>query len=135
VLIAAGLFTAGCGSQQGSPLSVGKTKRAFASAGIPVGPYRGLAVEETGKRAWRHPPVALLSPVSNGRSYPSFLIVSVFPTPADGLPEARLKGNPRISIHCHVTRVQNVVIAACQRDGRPPSQRLRAAIRDLRASG
>jgi hypothetical protein len=94
-----------------------------------------IAAWKPGKKGSRFFPIALLSPASSGGSYPPFLDVSVFPTAADGLREARLKANPRIPIHFHVTRVQNVVIVAGQRAGQPPSQRLRAAIRDLKASG
>jgi hypothetical protein len=126
VLLAAGLFAAGCGSQQGSPLSVAKTKRAFASAGIPLGRDRFTLVtlQSRGKRVDATPPVAELAPVSNGD--PSLVTVTVFPTTADGLRAARLqarvKPNPRVlrHVHLHITRVENVVILAVQRVGRPP---------------
>ena len=90
VLIAAGLLAAGCGSQQGSPLSVAKTKSAFASAGIPVGPDRyWLVTLQTNGKAdhGRAPvaPIALLTRVLNGGSVPSTLSVTVFPTAADAL--------------------------------------------------
>jgi hypothetical protein len=134
VLIAVGLLAAGCGSQQGSPLSVAKMKSAFASAGIPVGPYHGRSFGRPPV-----PPVAFLARVWDG----SILFVSVFPSAASGLRAIRpqngsqinrLQTNPRLHNHVHVTRVQNVVLVFYGPHRKLPSH-LQVAIQHLRASG
>ena len=137
VLLATAFLVAGCGSQQASPLSVGKTEQAFAAAGIHLRPWptggNELVTFQAGGKERGNPLAAMLfwrwghwNGTGGGWKPPS--LVLVYRTVADAV-HSRLWGNP--SLYRGDTRIQNVVISA-HRGLQDP--RLRAALRHLKPS-